>query len=68
MAIKGAKTITEYINMRIMEWIDKEFEPNSLAVEFMDGGSAKITDNYGDTAYVVYKNGKVTLEDELEEE
>jgi len=68
MAIKGAKTIAEYRNLKIMEWLENNFVLDSLTVEFMDsdGGTAKITDKNGDTAYVVYRKGKITLEDELE--
>jgi len=66
MAIKGAKTIAEYINLKIMEWLENNFVLDALTVEPMSGGIAKITDKNGDTAYVVYRKGKVTLEDELE--
>lgn len=67
MAIKGAKTIAEYINLKIAVWLEKEFEPGCLTVEFMDGGAAKITDKDGGTAYAVYKNGEVALVDEIED-
>jgi len=66
MAIKGAKTIAEYINLKIMEWLENNFVLDALTVEPMSGGIAKITDKNGDTAYVVYRKGKITLEDELE--
>jgi len=66
MAIKGAKTIAEYINLKIMEWLENNFVLDALTVESMSGGTAKITDKNGDTAYVVYRKGKITLEGELE--
>jgi|GEM_PF-2855839 len=66
MAIKGAKTIAAYINLKIMEWLENNFVLDALTVEPMSGGIAKITDKNGDTAYVVYRKGKITLEDELE--
>lgn len=67
MAIKGAKTIAEYYNLKIAAWLEKEFEQGSLTVEFMAGGAAKVTDSNGDTAYAVYRNGEVGLVDELED-
>lgn len=67
MAIKGAKTIAEYYNRLIMEWLQRKFEADSLTVEFMDR-AAKVTDRDGGTAYAVYQNGKVELVDELEVE
>jgi len=66
MAIKGAKTIAEYINLKIMEWLENNFVLDALTVEPMSGGIAKITDKNGDTAYVAYRKGKITLEGELE--
>lgn len=67
MAIKGAKTIAEYHGRLIGKWLDDMFDMNCLKVEYMDDGSAKITDDNGDTAYAVYRAGQVGLVDELEE-
>lgn len=64
MAIRGAKTIAEYGSRKITEWLEKEFEPDCLTVEFMADGTAKITDRDGGTAYAVYRSGSVALVDE----
>lgn len=46
MAVKGAKTINEY---KILKWIDENFMPGSVSVEFTSETSAQITDRNNDT-------------------
>lgn len=56
MRIKGAKSISEYKEMKketIQAWVDRNFVENSVKWEMMDGANAvKITDGTGDTMIV----------------
>lgn len=55
--VKGAKTIAQY---KIYKWVDENFQPDSVRVEFMSESSATIIDATGSSlALFVDENGKV---------
>jgi len=54
------KTIAQYF---IQRWLEANFYTSHLKVEYTDGHEAKITDQNGDTACVVYEEGEIFLKE-----
>lgn len=60
MAVKGAKTINEY---RILKWVDDNFQPGSVQVDFKDPVTAVLTDLQNNSMTV-----RITSNNEIEVE
>ena len=56
---KGAKTINEY---KILRWIDENFMPDSVTVEFLSDTSAVITDKNNETMTLTLVDDKVVAD------
>lgn len=58
--ITGAKTIAQY---KILEWVEENFIPGSVIVEFTDTNRAIIKDTNEDTMKVMYIDKKGVVEE-----
>lgn len=54
--IRGAKTIQEF---KILQWVQENFEENSITVTFLENGHAQIFDKVGGAMEVAYKDNQI---------
>lgn len=59
MKIKGAKTIEQY---KILQWVQTQFEEDSVTIIFMDAESAIVRDRYGGNMIVRFNKNKKKIE------
>jgi len=51
-----ANTVEQY---KLLAFIGKSFETDSVSIELVDRFTVKVTDNKGDSLNFTYKNGEV---------